>query len=523
MINIQKMVARVLLTLLFLTELSIAAPFVNEASFYRIFDGKDYYTNSSGNKVDFDLKLSTMSSNGKIVVFYGNTYFDYTQHHALFIHNFESTTEPIEVPLLPRTGSLNANASMVSNADGSRIFFFARDNDDISGFQELYMLNGLTGELTVIFHTSSIREFPQDIATDATGNYLYFNEGDNGDRGHLWRVAASAGATPSVDINQSSLTHPSGGTVRFIDQMDISDDGQTITFFVNGRIPADGSATVRTDKELFVKTATGIRYITNNDVNSKDHLVISGDGSTIVYSTSEWMVTTPNAVVESQIKIEDGYNNRGFRPGITTDGTTIFASSNPNGVSNPQTYLIKTDGSGREMVEPGQISFLDLHLSGDGKRVFFKNRKYIYPNGWYNMTVGTFNRSLWATKVPKITSINYPSDMFAKLENNERFDITIGVSDPQGDMSIVDVKKTVFLPNGYEAGGSAGSIAVSPWINASAINLYNTEGYRGTDWPSDDPVRVRFSVEDEDGNVAYADTMIKKVRVQIPTIMYLLD
>ncbi len=512
-----------ILTLLIFSVFSMAASFVKEASFYRVFDGKDYYTKSDGKKVDFNFVLNTMSTDGKIIAFYGNTYFDGVPHYALFIHNFESATEPMVVPLLERTGSFNRNAGMVSNADGSRIFFFAVDNDDINGFHELYMLNGLTGELTVIFHTSSIREFPQDIATDANGDYLYFNEGDQGDRGHLWRVAASAGATPSIYIDQSSLVHPSGGTVRFIDQMDVSDNGLTIAFFVEGRIPADGNATVRYDRELFVKTTSNIRHITNNDVNSKNHLVISGDGSTIVYSTPEWMVTTPDAVVESQIKIEDGYNNRGFRPGITTDGSTIFASSNPNGVSNPQAYLIKTDGSGREMVEPSQIDFLYLHLSGDGKRVFFKNRKYIYPNEWYNMTVGTFDRSLWTNKVPRITSVIYPSDMFTKLENNERFNITISVNNPQEDVDIIDLKETVLFPNGYEAKGSAGPIAISPWIEVIDDNLYATEGYRGTDWPSNDPVKVRFSVEDEDGNVGYADTIIERLKVNPAVIMYLLN
>ena len=523
MINIQKRLGGLLGVLLFLSGLSVAAPFVNEANFHRAFEAKDYYTDSDGDKVDLTLSLSTMSGNGEVVAFYGNTYFDYTQHYALFIHNFESTSEPVEVPLLARTGAFNTNAGMTSNADGSRIFFFAADTEN--GFQELYMLNGLTRELTVIFHTSSTIENPTEIATDANGDYLYFNETDNGDRGHLWRVAASAGAIPSVYIDNSSLAHPSGGTVRFIDQMDVSDDGQTIAFFVEGRIPADGSATVGYDRELFVKTASGIRHITDNDVNSKNHLVISGDGSTIVYSTSAWMVTTSDATVESQVQIEVGYHNCGDRPGITTDGTTLFACSNPDGVSSARSYLIKTDGSGREMIEPPQITILGtpegLHLSADGKRVMFKDRSSVYPDEWYNITVGIVDKSLWTSEVPSISSVNYASDMFTKLENNERFDITIGVTDPQSDSTIIDVERTVFLPDGYVAGG--GPIAIGTWIDPIDDNLYSAEGYRGSDWPSNDPVRVRFSVEDEDGNIGYADTMINKVPTLAPIIMYLLN
>lgn len=512
------------LILFVFTGLLSAAPFVNEASFHRAFDGKDYYTADSGSKVDFTLNLSTMSSNGKVVAFYGSTYFDYISHRKLFIHNFEATTEPVEVILPPAAGAFNANAGMVSNADGSRIFFFAADKED-SSWQELYMLNGLTGDLTVIFHTSSTIENPQDIATDANGDYLYFNESDNGDRGHLWRVAAAAGAIPEVVIYQHSVPHPSGGVARFIDQFDVSDDGQKIAFFVEGRIKTGGSA-VRYNKELFVKTVSGIRHITNNDDNAKNNLVISGDGSTIVYTSSgKWMVTAPDAAVESQVQIETGYVYASGRPGISTDGKTLFASSNPVGVSSPQAYLIQTDGSGREMIEPGQMTFIStgtFHLSGDGTRVFFKNRDYVYPDGWYNLTVGTFDRSLWTTEVPKITSVNYASDMFTKLENNERFDITIGVSDPQGDGTIDDLDETVFFPDGYEAKGEAGPIAIYHTPTRVYPNLYTTEGYRGGAWPSNDPVRVRFSVEDEDGNVGYADTVIRRQSIA-PVIMYLLN
>lgn len=524
--TIQTKYLRLLLILSFLSGLLTAAPFVKEVSFYTAFSGKDYYTTADGRSKNFTIWLSTMSSDGKVVAIYGSDSIDGVQQYKLLIHNFESTTEPVEVTLLSRTGGFNRGAGIKSNADGSRIFFFATDKDN-SSFQELYMLNGLTGELVVIFHTSSTIENPQDMATDANGDYVYFNEGDNGDRGHLWRVAASAGATPSVDINQSSLAHPSGGTVRFIDQMDISDDGQTIAFFGVGWIDVNGTVQSSSDRELFVKTTSGTRYITNNEIDAKNHLVISGDGDTIVYSNANWMVTHADSPLNAQVEIEDGYNNRGYRPGITTDGTIIFAGSNPDGVSSPHAYLIKTDGSGREMIEPENISIFTTddgyHLSGDGKRIFFKIRKYVYPDEWYNMTAGIFDKTLWSTKVPNITSVNYPADMFTKLDDNERFDITIGVSDPQGDFSIIKVDEVVLFPNGYEASGDYGPIAISNTQTVVTPNLYETEGYRGSDWPSNDPVRVRFSAEDEDGNIGYADTIIKKITTIAPIIMYLLD
>jgi len=356
--NIQKKSGGLLLIMLLLAELSVAAPFVREASFQRVFDGHDYY----GDGRNFAIDLGTMSSNGKVVAFYGNTYFSSTNHYKLFIHNFEAATAPVEVALPPSVGLFNRNAGMISNADGSRIFFVADDASDTTGGDfHLCMLNGLTGEVTILLTaTPSNIENPQDIATDANGDYLYFNETDNGDRGDLWRIQTSGGAVPELVIQAGSVGHPSGGVGRFVDQFDLSDDGKTIAFFIEGRIKSDNSS-VRTDKELFVKTDSGIRFLTNNDQNSKGDLVISGDGSTIVYSGSpagtwDWQVTSPDAAVESQIHIEAGYRNCGDRPGITTDGSTILARSMIYGVSVGNAYLIKTDGSSRLMVEPDQIS-----------------------------------------------------------------------------------------------------------------------------------------------------------------------
>jgi len=78
-------IEKFLIVLLLLTELVSAASFIHEANFHRAFDGKDYYTTSNGTKVDLNPILSTMSSDGKVVAFYGNTYFDGINHIKLFI------------------------------------------------------------------------------------------------------------------------------------------------------------------------------------------------------------------------------------------------------------------------------------------------------------------------------------------------------------------------------------------------------------------------------------------------------
>jgi len=525
--NIQINAGKFLLGLLFVAELYAAAPVIREASFHRVMDGKDYYTKSSGTKVDMTLQLSAMSGDGKVVAFYGNTYFDSTAHRTLFIHNFESTAEPVEVTLPSYVGSFNTNAGLVSNADGSRIFFNASDESD-SYYHLFGMVNGKTGAVTILLRTTADIERPLDLGTDAAGEYLYFNESDNGDRGDLWRIQASGGAVPELVIQAGAVPHPSGGYGRFIDQFDLSDDGKTIAFFIEGRIE-DGTTT-RTDKELFVKTTSGIRNLTNNDENSKDDLVISGDASTIVYSNSYWMVTSPGAAVESQRHIETGYHNCGDRPGITQDGSMILGRSCPLGVSSTRVYLIQTDGSSRLMVEPGQISIRatssssGLHLSDDGKRTFFKNDWYVYPEEWFNMTAGVFGPNLWPSEVPSVTGVNYPGDMYTKLEPNGQFEIKITVSDPQ-DVIVEDrrVKEYTLFPNGYQDRGGAGSISLFMNDESVSANLYTARGQRGSAWPDREPVMTaRFSVQDDDFNVGYTDTLVQPTVSIISPIYYLL-
>jgi len=525
--NIKMNMGRLFLGLLLVTELYAVAPVVREASFYQIMDGKDYY--GTGYYDDMSFKLSTMSADGKIVAFYSTD--GAGNNRKLFIHDFESTADPVEVTLPTYVGYFNQNAGLASNADGTRIFFHATDTIDT--YHHLFgMVNGKTGEVTILFRTvESETQTPQDIGTDAAGDYLYFNQSDNGyGQGNLLRIAAHSAAVPSVVMYAANIPHPSGGTVKFIDGFDLSDDGQTIAFFGLGW-DYNGTSN-RYDNELFVKTTGGIRNLTNNTQNSKGDLVISGDASTIVYvgdtsGSYDWMVTSPDAVVESQRNIEVGYQSCGNRPGITQDGTLILGTSTPDGTSSCNTYLIRTDGSSRLMIEPSQINILTtsegLHLSDDGKRTFFKNRWYVYPAEWYTMTAGVFGPNLWSTEVPAVTGVSYPRDMYTKLDNNEQFDININVSDPQG--VILDdnrVKEYTLFPNGYKAyaGGT-----VSIYMNSASVspNLYSARGTRGSLWPSRVPIMTeRFSVLDDDFNVGYVDTLVQPPAVIISPINYLL-
>ena len=522
-----------LFALLLTTELYAAAAVVREASFHRVMDGKDYYTSNSGTKVDMIFHLSAMSDDGKVVAFYSDTYFDYSAHHALFIHDFESTAEPVEVTLPAYVGNFNQNAGLVSNADGTRIFFHARDTVDTN--HHLFgMVNGKTGEVTILFRTvETDTQTPQDIGTDAAGDYLYFNQRNDGyGKGNLLRIGAHSGAVPSVVIYAANIPHPSGGTVKFIDGFDVSDDGKTIAFFGLGWDKTDGTSN-RFDNELFVKTTGGIRNLTNNIQNSKDDIVISGDASTIVYvgdisGSYSWMVTSPNAAVESQRHIEVGYQSCGNRPGITQDGTLILGTSTLNGVSSCNTYLIRTDGSSRLMIEPGQINikttYDGLHLSNDGRRTFFMNSWSIHPDGWYNMTAGVFGENLWSTEVPSVTGVNYPNDMYTKLEENKKFEIKITVSDPQ-DIIVEDrrVREKTLFPNGYEAKGAAGTVNLYMNNESVSANLYTADGARTSAWPARDPIMTaRFSVHDDDFNVGYVDTLIQPPISITPSINYLL-
>lgn len=178
-----------------------------------------------------------MSSNGQVVAFYGRNVKSPYQD-KLCVHDFETTAGPVEVNLDSHNlGSIFENSGLVSNADGTRIFFVADDTRDVvSGDYRFCRVNGTAGDVTVMQDAiPSNVEVPLDIATDATGEYLYFNETDNGNRGDLWRIQAAGGVSLERIIQADTVPHPSGGVGRFVDQFDASDDGSVIAFFIEGR------------------------------------------------------------------------------------------------------------------------------------------------------------------------------------------------------------------------------------------------------------------------------------------------
>jgi len=518
MMNIKMNVGGLLLGLLLVTELYAVAPVVRKASFHKVFDNRDYY--GTGYYDDMSLKLSAMSSDGKVVAFYGTD--GRGENRKLFIHNFESTAEPVEVTLPSYVGNFNTNTGLVSNADGTRIFFHATDTVDT--YHHLFgMVNGKTGDVTILFRTvETDTQTPQDMSTDAAGDYLYFNQRDDGyGKGNLLRLPAMSGAAPSVVIDAASIPHPSGGTVKFIDQFDLSNDGQTIVFFGMGWDKPDGTSD-RYDKELFAKTSFGIENLTNNTENGKEDLVISGNGTTIVYTENDiWMVTAPSAAVGTQRQIETDYRSCGDRPGITKDGSMILGRSTYHGTSSCNAYLIQIDGHSRLMIEPHHISILSagdgLNLSEDGKRIFFKNRWYVYPDEWYDMTVGVFGDNLWSTEVPSVTAVSYPGDLYAKLENNENPEARVIVNDPQNDiMQEKQLGVYNLLPSGYEFPNSSpesqdAPVSVGDWgYTDSTSNTFYRRIIKGPAWPARIPVMTaRFSVLDDDFNVGYVDTLIQ--------------
>ena len=103
-----------------------AAPIVRQASFQRIFDGTNHYAEGE----HLTINLSTMSSDGKVVAFYGyNSDPDYP--NKMFVHDFDSIAAPVEVDLASLgIGNVFSNTGLISNADGSRIFFVADDARD---------------------------------------------------------------------------------------------------------------------------------------------------------------------------------------------------------------------------------------------------------------------------------------------------------------------------------------------------------------------------------------------------------
>ena len=138
-----------LLLLLVSMQWVFAAPFVREASFQRIFDGTNFYAEGK----HLPINLSVMSSDGKVVAFYGWNGQSADRPH-LFIHNFDSTADPIDVTLPDRLKYIDTWPGLTSNADGSRIFFVGYDKDASKDL--FYMLNGKTGDIDLLLGGESV-------------------------------------------------------------------------------------------------------------------------------------------------------------------------------------------------------------------------------------------------------------------------------------------------------------------------------------------------------------------------------
>ncbi len=537
--------SRLFLLLLFAAQIVSAAPYVREGSFHQIFYGKDFL----GPGKNLELQLSTMSSDGKVVAFYGRGAGDgYIPH--LFIHDFDSANDPVEVTLPAQVGAFNRNAGLASNRDGTRIFFLADDASETNNDFLFCMLNGKTGAVSILLETRPPNvEIPGDIATDGNGDWLYFNESDNGDRGDLWRIASSGSIAPLLVAQAGSIPHPSGGVGRFVDGMAVSDDGATVAFFIDGRDPQDGGSLVRSDKELWVGDLTATLPISNPTLltdddntgdwdNAKEHLTISGDGSTIVYSGpgSSLMVTKAPFVLNAHYQIEDGYQNNCNTADMTFDGKRLFSSLHG---ANDQTggYLIRTDGSSRYKIDTRSnysgvnvnCTAEGVHLSGDGKRIFFKGYSQIESVGTYvyamytgaidNNPSDAVGSNLWPITVPAVTSVSYPAPLSYGITNPDDFpdfDVTVDAVTGSQGAAIARADSTMLRANGYLA---ASNSYVPVWIwpspSEDSPGIWTYKGGRGFGWPTSsnydplDPVTVRFHVKDSDGNVGYRDVILQ--------------
>jgi hypothetical protein len=504
---------------------AVANPIFRSAGFHHIFNGTDY----RGPGAHLGNSKNALSGDGKVVALLaiGNS------TRGIFIHNFDSQEQVTEVTIPPEIGTINLNAGLVSNQDGSRMFFVAMTSATNDNNQLFCMLNAKNGAISVVReYDRAIVEEPVHIATDAAGSYLYFNESDNGDAGDLWRIDvndSNLSTPPELVIDASSITHPSGGRGRFIGQFDVSDDGSAIAFFVDGNIDTMGAVISRFDRELFAKDATGTHNLTHDDQDSKYGVRISGNGSTIVYhgkndNAYSWMVTNPNAGVNTSKYIEEGYHSCGPRPVMTQDGQKFFARSAIDGFGSCDAYLINTDGSGRQVVDtPSTLTGVfartpDFGMSADGSRFLFG-----YTASQGSSTLGGQmytgilypqepHANLWPDEVPEITAIDYPAPLATRLDEPfPRFEIRIGVADPI-DVTTIKMGSSVQFANGYtDAVGHVIRLLFNPVEESPG--MWAIDGEPVGNWVSLpnklDPVIARFSVRNTEGNVAYADVILQ--------------
>ncbi len=369
--------------------------------------------------------------------------------------------------------------ALTMSKDGSRTF--------VAKKWELFKLEGgTTTELEAVgdfswpwWHTG-----PQSIQATEDGQTVYFWTGRD-----VWKISHDGTGLANV-IDDAAYR---------VSDFSVSGDGSVVAFLAGVEAK---------DREIHVLNAGTFSQLTSDgDTDTKTRVIISRDGSTIVYDS--WNANDVYRAIDA-----DGSNPRDICKAdhnfggwdLTRDGSKMFY----NDMSGNNGRLVNTDGSGVFNVMPENLLtvFGFARISADGSRVCFTRHSGYYLDQVY---VGYLNQTGVVPGQPVINSVSYGPPTAPKNAAGTPILSVIDLTAPQG-VSETSVRE---LSNGQRASGTW-PLAVwsgprddgdGPDVTAGD-GIYTVE-YRTESTASDyDELTVRFGVKDTANTVTVVDTVV---------------
>jgi len=337
---------------------------------------------------------------------------------------------------IPVPAGLTGVDDVTINENGSKAFFLDSGND--------YVYKVEAGSATEILHRTDFSDISniQQIETTADGNFVYFCDG-----GEIWRLSRNGGA-PELIVDAEAVQRIEG-TGRSIGEFAISSNGNIIGFIIKSYKDAENRS--HTKNELFVYGGGNIKQLTNDTENVyKEHIDISGDGSTIVFSAGGPQDKYYSIKVDGTNKITLADLHSNFAAlSLNYDGSQVLYKD--GGARGGR--LLKTDGSGGiDLFSGATLSILDNgYISNDGSMICFRYLIRSFPSR-YALYVGHLYKQGLVPDAPVIESITFDPPFMPTDDPDVKIYVFSKISDPDGleDIETVRIDALVdgiLLPN----------------------------------------------------------------------------
>jgi len=482
-----------------LTQLSFAQTSAlksNNTNFLAEYDRLlDYYTH------DFNVHHSAFSGDGK----------------KFFIYGKNSSSDPV-LYLLDANDSDGSNMNSISfpaeregvkdvtiNQDGSRAFFLDHGRDYIYKVED--------GSAIEILHRTNYSGVGNiyNLETTAEGDYVYFRDGRE-----IWRIGHNGGA-PELLIKDENVQRIEG-TGRDFGELVVSADGNIIGFVVKQY--KDSENHLKRKHEVLVYNRGTITQITNDTEHVyKEHLDMSGDGSTIVFSAGSDVDKYYSIKSDGTNKTEIENLHSNFAGlSLTYDGSKVLY--NDGGGRGGR--LLNTDGSGGMDIFPrtgaGNIAismYDNLYISDDGARISFRYQIRTFPSR-YALYVGYLNDVSGVSDAPVIESINFDPPSMPTNDADATIKLLAKINDPNGLENIQYVSATEIIDGKKEQPSSEVPVYFyqnpkdngNPPDQTAGDGIYTTIGEPGGKIHETNQMIVRVGAMDESKTVVVKDVIL---------------